>query len=69
MFGTFLAATEAAATCLRQKHWVTYRRPLGTEAADINDSEQIVGSYDFTDPDHPLEGAHGFLLSGGVFRD
>ena len=39
----------------------------GTGASDINGSDQIVGSYNFTDPNHPLEGAHGFLLSGGVF--
>lgn len=39
----------------------------GTGAADINGSDQIVGSYNFTDPSHQLEGAHGFLLSGGVF--
>ena len=40
---------------------------FGTGASDINLSGQIAGSYDFTDPDHPFEGAHGFLLSGGTF--
>ncbi len=40
---------------------------VGTVASDINSSGQIVGSYDFTDPDHPFEGAHGFLLGGGTF--
>jgi hypothetical protein len=40
---------------------------FGTGANDINSSGQIAGSYNFTDPNHPFEGAHGFLLSGSTF--
>jgi uncharacterized membrane protein len=52
--GTFSAINDPNATS-------------GTGASDINGTDQIVGSYNFTDPSHSLEGAHGFLLSGGVF--
>jgi hypothetical protein len=52
--GTFTTVDDPSATS-------------GTGLSDINGSDQIVGSYNFTDSGHPLEGAHGFLLNGSTF--